>query len=88
MGEKPNISILVVPGPLSSAGFAGSFVLATLPDRSEVAYVPMAARDLTLDEPDDIRAISDAYDEIRDQALPVEMSRRLIGQIMEERWAT
>ncbi len=86
MGEKPNISIMIVPGPLSSAASSASFVLATLPDRSEVAYADMAARDLTLDEPADIRAISDAYDEIRDQALPVEMSRRLIEQIMEEQW--
>ena len=86
MTEKPNISVLVVPGPVSSAVSGGNFILATLPDRSEIAYADMAARDLTLDEPADIRAISDAYDEIRDQALPLEMSRRLIEQIMEERW--
>ena len=88
MAERPNISIQVVPGPLSSAGSAGSFVLATLPDRSEIACTHMAARDLTLDDAEDIRAISDAYDEIRGQALPVEMSKRLIEQIMEERWST
>jgi transcriptional regulator with XRE-family HTH domain len=88
LSEKPNISILLVPGPLSSAGSAGSFVLATLPDRSEIAYAHMASRDLTLNEPDDIRTISDSYDEIRDQALPVEMSRSLMQQIMEDRWTT
>jgi transcriptional regulator with XRE-family HTH domain len=88
MSEKPNISVQVVPEPLPSAGSAGSFVLATLPDRSEIAYAPMAARGLTLDETDDIRALSDAYDEIRGQALPIEMSKRLIQQIMEDRWTT
>ena len=88
MSERPNISILVVPEPLPPAGSGGSFVLATLPDRSEVACVHIATRDLTLDESDDISALSDAYDEIRDQALPVEMSKRLIEQIMEERWTT
>jgi DNA-binding XRE family transcriptional regulator len=88
LSEKPNVSIQIVAGPVSPAGTAGSFVLATLPDRSQVAYADMAARDLTLNEPDDIRTISDSYDEIRDQALPVEMSRVLIQQIMEERWTT
>lgn len=86
LSEAKNVSIQVVPGPISSAGSSGSFVLATLPDRSEVAYADMAARDLTMNESDDIRAISDSYDEIRDQALPVEMSRDLMQQIMEERW--
>jgi DNA-binding XRE family transcriptional regulator len=88
MSEKPNISIQIVPGPLSSAGSAGSFVMATLPDRSEIAYTHMAARDLTLDEANDIRVLSEAFDEIRADALPAEMSRRLIQQIMEERWTT
>jgi type IV pilus biogenesis protein CpaD/CtpE len=48
----------------------------------------MAARGLTLNEADDIRVISDSYDEIRDRALPVQMSRDLIQQIMEARWTT
>lgn len=86
--EAKNVSIQIVPGQVPPSGTVGSFVLATLPDRTEVAYADMAARDLTLNEPDDLRAVSDSYDEIRDQALPVEMSRRLIQQIMEERWTT
>jgi transcriptional regulator with XRE-family HTH domain len=86
--EAKNISIQIVPGQVPPSGTVGSFVLATLPDRSEIAYADMAARDLTLNEPNDIRAISDSYDEIRDQALPVEMSRCLIQQTMEERWMT
>ena len=88
MAEKPNISIQVVPGPISSAMSSSSFILATLPDRSEIGYADMAARDLTLDEADDIRALAEAFDEIRTEALPAEMSRRLIQQIMEERWTT
>ncbi len=88
MAERPNIVIQVVPAPLSSAASSGSFELATLADRSEVAYTHMAARDLTLNEADDIRALSEAYDEIRADALPAEMSKRLIEQIMEERWTT
>lgn len=85
--ELPNVSVQVVPS-LPSAGTAGSFTLATLPDRSEVGYADMAGRDLTLHEPDDIRALADSYDEIRDEALPVDMSRARIQKIMEERWTT
>jgi asparagine synthetase B (glutamine-hydrolysing) len=88
MSVKPHVSVQVVPGSVPSAGSDGSFVLATLPDRSESACAHMATRDLTLDETEDIRALSDAYDEIRGQALPPEMSKRLIEQIMEERWTT
>jgi transcriptional regulator with XRE-family HTH domain len=86
--EAKTVSIQIVPGAVPSAGTVGSFVLATLPDRTEVAYADMAARGLTLNEAGDIRAISDSYDEIRDRALPVEMSRDLIQHIMEERWTT
>lgn len=88
LSEAKNVSIQLIPGVVPSAGTVGSFVLATLPDRSEVAYAEMAARGLTLNEADDIRVISDSYDEIRDRALPVEMSRDLIQQIMEARWTT
>jgi transcriptional regulator with XRE-family HTH domain len=88
LSEAKNVSIQLIPGAVPSAGTVGSFVLATLPDRSEVAYADMAARGLTLNEADDIRVISDSYDEIRDRALPVQMSRDLIQQIMEARWTT
>jgi transcriptional regulator with XRE-family HTH domain len=88
MTEKPHVFLQLVPGPLPSAGSGGSFVVATLPDRSEVACIAMATRDLTVAEPDEIRALSDTYDEIRGQALPVAMSKRLIEQIMEDRWTT
>ena len=61
LSERPIISILIVPKPISPAASRGAFILATLPDRSEIAYADMAARDLTLDDADDIRAISDRY---------------------------
>lgn len=80
------ITIQVISGQVPSAGTVGSFVLAHLPDRSEVAYVDTPARGLTLNDPADIVTLEDSYDEIRSQALPVEMSRDLIQRIMEERW--
>ncbi|GAB3985102.1 helix-turn-helix transcriptional regulator [Actinoallomurus acanthiterrae] len=84
--SSPRISVQVVPGPLRPADSAGAFVLATLPDRTELAYVETALRGITTSESDDIRLLSDTYDEIRSRALPVEMSRDLIRRILEERW--
>ena len=73
-----------VPGRLHSFEARENIVL--LPDRSEVAYVATAMRGITTSESDDIRLLSEAYDEIRSRALPVEMSRDLIRRILEERW--
>ncbi|GAA4636406.1 hypothetical protein GCM10023196_086010 [Actinoallomurus vinaceus] len=53
---------------------------------TELAYVATALRGITTSESGDIRLLSDAYDEIRSRALPVEMSRDLIRRILEERW--
>jgi transcriptional regulator with XRE-family HTH domain len=80
------ISIQVIRSPLPPAGIAGAFCMATLPDRSELAYVETAARGLTLNEPSDIQTISDRYDTLRSRALPVDLSRDHIQMIMEERW--
>jgi transcriptional regulator with XRE-family HTH domain len=80
------ISIQVLRSPLPPSGTAGAFCLATLPDRSELAYVETAARGLTLNEPDDIQTISDMSDALRSRALPVDLSRDHIQRIMEERW--
>jgi transcriptional regulator with XRE-family HTH domain len=86
LSEAKTISIQVVPDPMPSAGTVGSFVLAHLPDRSEVAYIDTPARGLTLNDPADMVSLEDTYDEIRSQALPVDMSRALIQRVMEERW--
>jgi transcriptional regulator with XRE-family HTH domain len=80
------ISVQIVPGPLHPVDTAGAFVLATLPDRTELGYVETAVRGITVSESADIRLLSEAYDQIRSRALPVDMSKDLIRQILEERW--
>ncbi|MCO5973290.1 Scr1 family TA system antitoxin-like transcriptional regulator [Actinoallomurus soli] len=80
------ISVQIVPDPLGPIGTSGAFVLATLPNRTELAYVATAVRGITTSEPDDIRLLSETYDQIRSRALPVEMSRDLIRRVLEERW--
>ncbi|GAA4610418.1 hypothetical protein GCM10023195_42750 [Actinoallomurus liliacearum] len=83
---SPRISVQIVPDPFGPIGTAGGFVLATLPNRTELAYVATAVRGITTSEPDDIRLLSETYDQIRSRALPVEMSRDLISRVLEERW--
>ncbi|MEV5752076.1 helix-turn-helix transcriptional regulator [Actinoallomurus sp. NPDC052308] len=83
---SPRISVQIVPDPFGPIGTAGGFVLATLPNRTELAYVATAVRGITTSEPDDIRLLSETYDQIRSRALPVEMSRDLIRRVLEERW--
>lgn len=80
------ISLHVVPGPLHPSGTDGAFVIATLPDRSELAYMDTAIRGLTIDDVEDIRALFDRYEAIRSRALPVDASRDAIRRAMEERW--
>lgn len=84
--DLPHVMVQVVPGPLHPAGTDGSFVLATLPDRTELADVETAVRGITVSETEDIRLLSDAYDQIRSRALPVDMSKDLIRRILEELW--
>lgn len=81
------VSVHILPGPLHPAGTAGAFAIATLPDRSELAYMETAARGLTIDDVEDIQALSDAYEAIRSRALPVDASRDFIRRVLEERWS-
>ena len=67
-------------------GVAGSFVLATMPDRSEVGYVETAARGITLAQPKDLRILNDRFEAIRSKALPEDESLELILRTAEELW--
>ncbi|RAY13222.1 XRE family transcriptional regulator [Actinomadura craniellae] len=80
------VTVQILTGPLHPGGVLGAFAIATLEDRTEVAYVETAARGLTMGETEDIRALSDAFDRIRSRVLPVDQSRDLIRKVMEERW--
>jgi transcriptional regulator with XRE-family HTH domain len=67
-------------------GIAGSFVLATMPDRSEVGYVSTAVKGLTLAQPKDLRILNDRFEAIRSKALPEDESLELILRTAEELW--
>ncbi|MBE1533676.1 hypothetical protein H4W34_003509 [Actinomadura algeriensis] len=87
MGALPNVTVQVVPNEEGvPAGQGGSFVLATMKDRSEVAYLETAVRGITTDEPRDIVGLARTLDVLRGSALPTSMSRNVIRSILEERW--
>jgi transcriptional regulator with XRE-family HTH domain len=84
--SSSRIQIQIVPNPMPSAGTDGSFCMATLADRSELAFVETPARGFTLSERDDIQTLSDKMADLRARALPLDQSRDFIRRVMEERW--
>jgi DNA-binding XRE family transcriptional regulator len=84
--SSSRLTIQILTGPLPPSGNSGAFVLATMPDRSEIAYVDSGARGFTLNEQGDMHTLAGGYDEIRSRALPVDLSNDHIQRIMEERW--
>ncbi|MFI0405342.1 Scr1 family TA system antitoxin-like transcriptional regulator [Actinomadura sp. 3N508] len=86
VAERSVVTLQVVPSNGEHAGNSGAFTLATLPDRSEVAYADMAARGLTLSDPEDIAFVSGTLIAIRSLALPVNQSIEAIRKVVQERW--
>ncbi|MEU6744662.1 helix-turn-helix transcriptional regulator [Spirillospora sp. NPDC046719] len=84
--ERRVVTVQIVSSAGEHAGNSGSFTLATLPDRSEIAYVDMAARGLTLSDPEDIALVSRSLIEIRSLALPVSHSIEVIQKAVREKW--
>ncbi|WP_106399164.1 helix-turn-helix domain-containing protein [Actinocorallia populi] len=86
VGELPNVALQIVPSRGEHLGNSGAFNLATLEDRSEVAYVESAIRGLTINDPDELASIARTLIEVRSLALPASHSRDIIRRTMEERW--
>ncbi|MGI5320840.1 helix-turn-helix domain-containing protein [Actinomadura nitritigenes] len=83
----PNITVQVVLGSGEHDGNMGAFVVATMADRSEVAYIETAIRPLTTDDPADLSAVARTLVALRSRALTEQMSRELIRKVAEERWS-
>ncbi|WP_245592664.1 helix-turn-helix domain-containing protein [Actinomadura rifamycini] len=83
--ELPNVVIQVVRNNWRPAGTGGAFVVATMEDRSEVAYMETVVRGITTDNPADLTPISAALRELRAKALPEDMSRDVMREALE-RW--
>ncbi|WP_051300845.1 helix-turn-helix domain-containing protein [Actinomadura rifamycini] len=67
-------------------GLSGSFVLATMGDRSEVAYIETALRGQTVAGAKDAAKLSEALVSLRASAYSVRESIELIRKAVDERW--
>ena len=83
----PNVTVQVVPTTLHR-GTRGPFVIATLPDGSDVAYTESAFGGVMTAAPSDLATAYQSWEQIRNEALPTGMSSDLIRKIAKECWRT
>ncbi len=82
----PNVTVQVVLTSGEHDGNTGAFVVATMDDRSEVAYVETAIRAITTDDPADLSMLARTLVALRSRTLTEDMSRELIRKVIQEKW--
>lgn len=82
----PNVTVQVVLTSGEHNGNSGSFVIATMADRSEVAYVETAIRPITTDNPEDLSELARTLVDLRARTLTGDMSCELIRKVVQEKW--
>jgi transcriptional regulator with XRE-family HTH domain len=85
VGELPNITIQLVRNNGRPAGTTGNFVVATMEDRSEIAYMETIVRGITTDDRKDLAEMADTLRELRARALPEDESQEALRKAVE-RW--
>ena len=85
LGELPNVTIQLVRNDGYPVATGGAFVLATMEDRSEVAYLETVIRGITSDDPIDLAMVSGKLRKLRARALPEDMSLDRVRKALE-RW--
>jgi hypothetical protein len=86
LGERPNVAVQVVKSSGEHGGNGSSFILATMADMTQIAYVETAIRGLTTDDPEDLAALSRVLVDLRNRTLPGDMSQDLIRKVAEQQW--
>lgn len=86
VGTLPNVTVQVVLAGGEHDGNMGAFVVATMADRSEVAYVETAIRPITTDDPVDLSVLARTLVALRSRALTEDMSRELIRKVAQDKW--
>lgn len=82
----PNITVQVVLESGEHDGNTGAFTIATMDDRSEVAYIETAIHAITTDDPTDLAVLTRTLIALRSRTLTEDMSRELIRKVVQERW--
>jgi transcriptional regulator with XRE-family HTH domain len=83
--QSRRLTVQIVPAELHD-GLAGSFVLATMADRSEVAYVDTAVRGMTTSGRAELARLAEALSSLRANAYSVRESTELLHRTAVERW--
>ncbi|MGI5167821.1 helix-turn-helix domain-containing protein [Spirillospora sp. CA-253888] len=86
MGGRPNITVQIIRSSGEHYGNGGAFVVASLSDLSEIAYLATTIRAVTTDSTEDLAALQRTLVDLRGRALPVDMSEDFIRRVIEERW--
>jgi hypothetical protein len=86
MSERPFISVQVIPASTGAhAGLAGSFMLASLDGKPDILHID-AVEDQLTDRSALVRTAGVAFDRVRGDALPRNISRDLIMNVAGEQW--
>lgn len=86
ISTRPNVTVQVVLTSGEHDGNTGAFVVATMDDRSEVAYVETAIRAITTDDPADLSVLARNLFALRSRTVTEDMSRELIRKVVRDKW--
>ncbi|MFD0855629.1 helix-turn-helix transcriptional regulator, partial [Actinomadura adrarensis] len=86
MAERGGVTLQVVPSRADHDGNNGAFTIATLADRTEIAYADMAVQGLTMSDPEDLANLNRTLITVRSLALPVGQSMDMIRKVIKEKW--
>ncbi len=82
--EQPRVRLHVVPASVGAyPGVAGAFVLATLPNGEDVAYLDDQLKGQVIDHTEDVLAIRASWEAIQGEALPPQQSIELLTEVAE-----
>lgn len=65
----------------------GAFIIGTMENNDEVAYIDTAVRGIVTSSRDDIAALNDTWEKVRSHAMSQRESLDFIRKVAEERWA-
>jgi hypothetical protein len=86
LSSLPNVTVQVVLASGEHDGNSGGFAVATMADRSEVAYVETAIRPVTTDNPEDLSTLARTLVALGSRALTEQMSCELMRKVIQEKW--
>ncbi|MFA1540466.1 helix-turn-helix domain-containing protein [Actinomadura monticuli] len=83
---SPRLSVQVIPDGPPHPGNLGAFRIATLPEKTRIAYTASEPHGKILDGRFDIERLHERFADIATYALPAELSAVLIREIAEDVW--